>query len=323
MGPANAARPPSRAIATAAFAAQPPLTTKNPFASALASGPGNSSTRKTSSSTMMPVQSTRGVLPRGAFPPAASTKDIRAFLDITADNVVGDSVRHGRGESLRVLAQQHQNQLFAVEPARVFKLAAVDDDVLAQRFGVAAYHQRHRKGPRLRSEIIDAAADDADFLEHFSADRFLDRLTRFDKAGKAGPHRRRKARRAAEHATFSRDRQHDRDWIGAGKMLHLAGWAIAPPTGFDHPCRRTAVGTETVAPVPAEHRLGLGQRRQMVGMDQAVHRDRTNVSDFQIIARLERLDVGRIEIDAETRGITHETEEHRLARGAEAMSLIG
>ena len=60
IGPASAARPPSRAMATAAFAAQPPLTTKNPSACALPSGGGNSSTRNTSSSTMMPAQRMRG-----------------------------------------------------------------------------------------------------------------------------------------------------------------------------------------------------------------------------------------------------------------------
>src|SRR5580658_7459905 len=129
IGPASAARPPSRAIATAAFAAQPPLTTKKPLASTLPSAAGNSSTRKTSSSTMMPAQSTHG-----AFPRIVSTEDIGAFLDETADNVMGDGVRHGRGESLRVFAQQHQHQLFAIEPARFLKFAAVNDDVLAQRF---------------------------------------------------------------------------------------------------------------------------------------------------------------------------------------------
>src|SRR5579862_9089264 len=293
MGPASAARPPSRAIATAAFAAQPPLTTKNPLASTLPSGSGNSSTRKTSSSTMMPAQSTRG-----AFPREASAEDIGAFLDIAADDVMRDGVRHCRGESLRVFTQQHQHQLFAIEPAGVLQLAAVNDDPLAERLSMAANHQRHRQRPRLARKIVDAAALDADFLKHFAAHRLFDRLTRLDEAGKTRPHGGRKARRAAKHAALARDRQHDRDRIGAGKMLHFAGRAIAPPAAFNHPRRRPAVGTVAMAPMPAEHGFGLGEWRQMNGVDQTMHRDRTDVRDFQIVPRLERLNTRRIEIDA-------------------------
>src|SRR5262249_9108186 len=54
-GPASAARPPSRAIATAALAAQPPLTMKKLCAWVFASGCGKRSTRNTSSSTMIPA----------------------------------------------------------------------------------------------------------------------------------------------------------------------------------------------------------------------------------------------------------------------------
>ena len=43
-GPASAALPPSRAMATAALAAQPPLTTKNPLACTFPSGGGKLST---------------------------------------------------------------------------------------------------------------------------------------------------------------------------------------------------------------------------------------------------------------------------------------
>lgn len=59
-GPASAARPPSRATATAALAAQPPLTTKKLCAAALVSGPGKRSTLNTSSSTMIPAQRIAG-----------------------------------------------------------------------------------------------------------------------------------------------------------------------------------------------------------------------------------------------------------------------
>ncbi len=60
-GPAKLASPPSRAIATAALAAQPPPTVTNSDAIALPSGAGNSSTRNTSSSTAMPVHRMRGL----------------------------------------------------------------------------------------------------------------------------------------------------------------------------------------------------------------------------------------------------------------------
>src|SRR5262249_44036934 len=54
-GPASVGRPPSRATATAALAAQPPLTMKKLCAWVFASGCGKRSTRNTSSSTMMPA----------------------------------------------------------------------------------------------------------------------------------------------------------------------------------------------------------------------------------------------------------------------------
>ena len=54
--------------------------------------------------------------------------------------------------------------------------------------------------------------------------------------------------------------------------------------------RRAAIGTETVARMPAEQRLGFGERRQMLGADEALHRDAAQVGDFQIVARFERLE---------------------------------
>src|ERR1700734_1934473 len=137
IGPASAARPPSRAIATAALAAQPPLTTKNPLACTLPSGCGNSSTRNTSSSTIMPLHRMRGARP--------SAEDIAAILDEAADDVMGDGDRRRRGQALRMLAVEHRRQFFAVEPARVFQLVAVDDDGVGQRFGNAADHDRGRE----------------------------------------------------------------------------------------------------------------------------------------------------------------------------------
>src|SRR4051812_37249003 len=133
-GPASAARPPSRAIATAALAAQPPLTTKNLLACTLPSGGGKLSTRNTSSSTVMPAHRMRG----GSAATPASIKDIAAAFDEVTDDVVGDGDGRRRGEALRVLAQQHHRQLLAIEPAGIFELGPVDHDVVRQRLGVTA-----------------------------------------------------------------------------------------------------------------------------------------------------------------------------------------
>src|ERR1700733_6305687 len=213
IGPASAARPPSRATATAAFAAQPPLTTKKSLACTLPSGRGNSSTRNTSSSTIMPAQRMRG---------AESAEDIAAVLDIVADDVVSDRDRRRRGQALRMLPLEHQCELVAVKPARVFKLVAVHDNGVGQRLGMAADHDRRRKRPRLRGEIAYAPAVDTGLLGHFAPHRFLDGFPRLGEAGQARPHGRREAPRAAKHAAFTQDHQHDHDRIGARKMLRLA-----------------------------------------------------------------------------------------------------
>src|SRR5262249_56296906 len=104
---------------------------------------GNSSTRNTSSKTMMPAQRIRG---------ARSAEDIGASLYVAANNVMGDRDRRRRGKPLRVLAVEHQSQFFPVEPARGFKFFAVDDDRVRQRLRVAADHDSRRTRPPLPRE---------------------------------------------------------------------------------------------------------------------------------------------------------------------------
>ena len=41
-----------------------------------------------------------------------------------------------------------------------------------------------------------------------------------------------------------------------------------------------------MAGMPAEQGLRLGERRQVIGGDEALHRDRSQIGDFQIAARL-------------------------------------
>ena len=84
---------------------------------------------------------------------------------------------------------------------------------------------------------------------------------------------------AAEQAAVAAHRQHDDDRIGAREMLDLAGRAGALPAAVDHVGRDAAIGAEPVPGVPVQHRLGLGQRRQMVGVDQALDRDRAQIDD--------------------------------------------
>ena len=126
-----------------------------------------------------------------------------------------------------------------------------------------------------------------------------------------------KARRAAEHAALARDHQHDHHRIGAGKMLGVARRAIAPPSGLHHLRRCAAIRTEAVPRMPADQRLGLGERRQMRGFDQALDRDRAQVGDFQIVARLERLDAAASSPKPKRGASCIKTEKHLLAHGAE------
>src|ERR1700680_2405992 len=169
IGPASEARPRRRTIATAALAAQPPLTTKNPVACTLPSGCGNCSTRNTSSSTMMPVQRMRG-----ASGEDMSIKNLAAVLDEAANKMMRDGDRRRCGQAVGMAAAEHQRQFLAGKPARVLDLTAVDDDGVRQRLRMAADHQRARERPRLRHGIGDLAAADAGFFQHLAPHSFFD-----------------------------------------------------------------------------------------------------------------------------------------------------
>src|SRR6516162_8525008 len=253
-GPASAARPPSRATATAALAAQPPLTMKKLCAWVFASGCGKRSTRNTSSSTMMPAHK----IARALSPALA---ELNLFLHPGADDVVGDGHRRRRGQAVGMTPQQHARDLLAVEPAGVVELRALDDDLARERLGMTADHQRGGKGPGLRGEITHASANDAGLFARFPPHGVFDRLPGLDETGEARPHAGLKAMRAAENAALARDRQHDHDRIRAGKMLRPARGAITPPAGFDEVGRGPAVGAKAMTRMPVEERFALGERR--------------------------------------------------------------
>src|SRR5512132_3525945 len=153
-GPASLARPPSRATATAALAAQPPLTTKKLCASVFPSRSGKRSTLNTSSSTIMPAHKIAGA-------PARASAEVNLFLHPGADDVVGDGHGRRRGQAVGMTSQQHARDLLAVEPAGIVELGAIDDDLARERLGMTADHQRGGKGPGLRGEIAHASANDA------------------------------------------------------------------------------------------------------------------------------------------------------------------
>ena len=69
--------------------------------------------------------------------------------------------------------------------------------------------------------------------------------------------------------------------------------------------------------MPAEQRLGLGERRQMLRRDHALHRDTAQVGELEVVARLQRLDGLGIETETEARGVVQQPEKHRLAHAAE------
>src|SRR6185295_9214315 len=112
-GPAKLARAPRCAIATAALAVLPPLMVPNWLAWVLMSGRGNVLTRKMRSRTAMPVQ--RTCL-------RVSGEDTVSLLDPGADDVMRDRDWRRNADPLRMLADEHQRDLVAREPARVLQL---------------------------------------------------------------------------------------------------------------------------------------------------------------------------------------------------------
>ena len=143
-----------------------------------------------------------------------------------------DGERGRAGDALRMRAGEHRGGLRAAEPARILDLLGVDGDLFGQRLRMAADHQRHREGPRLRGEIGHAPADDAGLLLDLAAHRGLDRLAVLDEARERRIDATGEARAASEEAAIAPDGEHDRDRIGARKccVLQLAQSRRKPDT---------------------------------------------------------------------------------------------
>ena len=147
------------------------------------------------------------------------------------------------------------------------------------------------------------------------------RVSRLDESGEARPHAGRKSRLAAEQAALAVDRQHDDDRVGAREMLRRAGRAIAPPTGVDDAGRLAAMGAKTMPRVPMQQRLRLGDRRLVLGRDEALGCDRTQVGDEERFVRLQGLGGTRLDRDAETGGPIDHAQKDRFARRPKPSGL--
>ena len=95
-------------------------------------------------------------------------------------------------------------------------------------------------------------------------------------------------------------------------MLRRAGRAVAAPAALNQPGRRAAIRAEPVPRVPMQHRLRLGDRREMLGPDQPLHRERSQIGDEEIGLGLERIGLSGIDPDTEPPGVSDGPEEHRF-----------
>ena len=79
-----------------------------------------------------------------------------------------------------------------------------------------------------------------------------------------------------------------------------------------------------MAGVPAENRLGLGERRQMLGGDHALHCDGAKIDEFEIVACFQRLERRQVEAGTEARRLDPKARETRSrAQVPQALRLGG
>ena len=99
-----------------------------------------------------------------------------------------------------------------------------------------------------------------------------------------------KRRRAAEQTSVAVYRQHDHDWVDARKMLRVAGFAIASPTGRGRNAWLAAIGAKTVTLMPVGQRFRRTEFAQHGRRDQAASRHRAQLDGGQRRARGDRVD---------------------------------
>src|SRR5262249_13287328 len=142
----------------------------------------NSWTRNTMSCTAMPAHRTAGPLEPGPL------EDGTVALHPAANDVMGDRDRWRTGETFGMLAQQHGGALILAEPAQADELVLVHGQVFGDRLGMGADHQRHRKRPGLRVEVLHAPAADAGLFQCLATHRVFDRFAGFDETSETRPH---------------------------------------------------------------------------------------------------------------------------------------
>src|SRR5215469_16668639 len=104
-------------------------------------------------------------------------------------------------------------------------------------------------------------------------------------------------------------------------MQGLASRAIAPPAAFHRLGGGAAIGAEAVAGVPVHERAAFRERTEMIVLEKTAHRDRAQVDEHDIAARLQRRDGGRRERKRESRLPLEEAEERDLQRLAKTAGF--
>jgi hypothetical protein len=84
-------------------------------------------------------------------------------------------------------------------------------------------------------------------------------------------------------------RQHDHDRVGARKVLGLALRAVASPPSVYRARPGAAVRTKAVSGVPVQYGLCLSDRGKVIGSDEPLHRNRTQIGHMKFLARLQRI----------------------------------
>ena len=235
---------------------------------------------------------------------------------------MGDRDRRRAGQALGMLAHQHRPRISSLLNQRASSSSFWSIVmIVVERLGMAADHQRHRKRPRLRAEILHAPACDAGLFQRSRAaprPRSL-RPARRSRQGTttcvAAKRPERPSRpRVAAH------RQHDHDRIGARKMLALqAGQSrfqpastrsVGAPQFEQKRCRACQC---SIALASASGGRCSGATRPWI----AIERRSMTTRSF---ARLQRLGACRRDADAETRRAVDQAEEHGLGGSAPARA---
>ena len=174
---------------------------------------------------------------------------------------MGDGRWRRRDQALRMLPHQHRGRLVAVEPARVFELVAVDDDLARDRLRMAADHQRGGKRPWLRAR--NSARGRSEF-RLLPASRAAPPPRCFRPARRSPRGTNRNWRRSAPERPSRQWSPSNASMITTGSVrgkccaLHC-GQSRRQPALRDGG-RRAAIGAKAMPRVPMQQRLGFGER---------------------------------------------------------------